>query len=74
MSKTLGERTARLEEYYIACEQHFKDIKEHLETLNGDVAANSRFRLQQQTIWAVVGVMYVTIATPVIAIAVAALA
>lgn len=75
--KTHGERIARLETWHVAhaetCEGHFKEIKERLEKLNGDVAENSKFRLQQKTVYWVMGVIWASVFIPVIIVAVAVL-
>ena len=75
--KPLGERVTRVEEWHVAhaeaCEGHFVAIMEHLETLNGDVAANSRFRLQQQTVYWLIGGAWASVLIPLTAIAVAVL-
>lgn len=77
MAKTLGERVTRVEAWHVAhaetCEGHFKEIKERLETLNGDVAENSRFRLQQKTVYGVMGFIWASVFVPMVIVAVAVL-
>jgi hypothetical protein len=72
--KTLGERTVRLETYYIQVNESLTEIKEHLKTLNDKVAENSKFRLQQKTVYGVIVFAWVTVLIPLTAIAVAVLA
>ena len=70
MTKPLGERVARVEAWFVAhtevCEGHFREIKEHLEKLNGDVADNSKFRLQQKTVYGVMGFIWISVFIPVV--------
>ncbi len=77
MTKPLSERVTRLEAWHVAhaetCEGHFRAIKEHLETLNGDVAENSKFRLQQKTVLGVMGFIWISVFVPVVIVAVAVL-
>ena len=72
--KTLGERTVRLETYYVQVNESLTEIKEHLKTLNDKVADNTKFRLQQKTVYGVIVFAWVTILIPLTAIAVAVLA
>ena len=72
--KTLGERTVRLETYYVQVNESLTEIKEHLKTLNDKVADNTKFRLQQKTVYGVIVFAWVTILIPLAAIAVAVLA
>jgi hypothetical protein len=72
--KTLGERTVRLETYYVQVSDSLTEIKEHLETLNNQVSKNSNFRLQQKTVYGVIGVAWASVLIPLTAIAVAVLA
>ncbi|KKL58162.1 hypothetical protein LCGC14_2228180, partial [marine sediment metagenome] len=44
--KTQGERIERLDEAYAGIRGDIKAIKDHLATLNGSVAENSKFRLK----------------------------
>jgi hypothetical protein len=74
MAKTLGERVARLDVYYAEVNAHLRAIKEHLETLNGDVAENSKFRVQQKTLYGVIAFAWVSVLIPLTAIAIAVLA
>lgn len=75
--KTHGERIARVEAWHVAhaetCEGHFKEIKERLTKLNGDVAENSKFRLQQKTVYGVLMFAWVSVLVPLAVIAVAVL-
>jgi hypothetical protein len=72
--KTLGERTVRLETYYVQVSDSLTEIKEHLETLNNQVSKNSNFRLQQKTVYGVIAFAWVSVLIPLTAIAVAVLA
>ena len=72
--KTLGERTVRLETYYVQVNESLTEIKEHLKTLNDKVADNTKFRLQQKTVYGGIVFAWVTILIPLTAIAVAVLA
>ena len=56
------------------CEGHWKSIDEHLERLNGDVAENSKFRVQQKAVYGVIAVAWAIAMAPLTAIAVAMLA
>ena len=71
--KPVGERVATLEAYYIEVNESLKEIKERLATLNGDVADNSKFRVQQKTVYWVIGGLWALSMAPVTAIAVAVL-
>ncbi|KKL81890.1 hypothetical protein LCGC14_1990210, partial [marine sediment metagenome] len=46
MAKTHGERIERVETAYVDIRDDIKAIKDHLATLNGSVAENSKFRLK----------------------------
>ena len=76
--KTLGERVAKAEGLFLrhteACEGHWKSVDERLERLNGDVAENSKFRVQQKTVYGVIVFAWVSILIPLTAIAVVVLA
>ncbi len=71
--KTLGERVERLDAYYAEVNENLKAIKEHLATLNGDVAENSKFRVQQKAVYGVIAVAWVSIFVPAITILVVVL-
>ena len=70
MAKTHGERLARLEVYYAQIPGYLEQIKERLDTLNGGVAENSKFRVQQQVVFRLIGVAWASVFIPVVAIAV----
>lgn len=76
--KPLGERVTKTEALLVAhtetCEGHWKSIDEHLERLNGDVAENSKFRVQQKAVYGVIAFAWATVLIPVVTIAVAVLA
>jgi hypothetical protein len=76
--KPVGERIAKTEALLVAhtevCEGHWKSIDEHLGRLNGDVAENSKFRVQQRAVYGVIAVAWGTVLIPLTAIAVAVLA
>ena len=63
----------RLDGYYAEVNAHLKAINEHLATLNGDVAENSRFRVQQKAVYGVIAFAWVSVMIPLTAIAVAVL-
>lgn len=69
--KPLGERVARLEVYYAEIPNYLKEIKDRLETLNGGVAENTKFRTQQKTVYAVLAFAWATLLIPLAAIALA---
>ena len=71
MAKTQGERIERLDEAYAGIRGDIKAIKDHLATLNGSVAENSKFRLKQQTVYGVLAFGWVSLIIPVAAIAIA---
>ena len=77
MAKTLGERQAKTEALMVAhleiCETHWKSIDARLETLNGDVADNSKFRLQQNAVLRTLAFAWVSVMVPLAAIAIAVL-
>lgn len=76
--KTVGERQAKTETMLVAhtevCERHWESIDGHLERLNGDVAENSKFRVQQKTVYGVIAFAWISVLIPLTAIAVAVLA
>ncbi len=75
--KPLGERMSSLEallvSHFEVCEGHWKAVSDHLERLNGDVAENSKFRVQQKAIYGVIAVAWVSIFAPAITILVVVL-
>jgi hypothetical protein len=72
--KPHGERIATLEAYYIEVNESLKEINAHLATLNGQVADNSKFRVQQKTVYGVIAFAWVSVLIPLTAIAIAVLA
>ena len=76
--KTLGERVERVEGMFVThtetCVGHWESVDKHLETLNSQVSKNSDFRLQQKTVYWVIGVAFTVAMAPLTAIAVAVLA
>lgn len=72
--KPHGERIATLEAYYIEVNDSLKEINAHLATLNGQVAENSKFRLQQKTVYGVIVFAWVSVLIPLTTIAIAVLA
>lgn len=72
--KTQGERIVRLETYYVQVSDSLTEIKEHLAALNDKVAENSKFRLQQKTVYGVIAFAWATVLVPLVTIAVAVLA
>ena len=70
MAKTQGERIATMEAYYAQVSADLTAINAHLAKLNGSVAENSKFRVQQQTAFWVIGVAWASVFIPVVAIAV----
>jgi hypothetical protein len=76
--KPVGERIAKTELLLVAhtevCEGHWKSIDDHLARLNGDVAENSKFRVQQKAVYGVIAFAWVSVLIPMAAIAVAVLA
>ena len=71
--KTLSERIIRLEVYYVQVNDSLKEINKRLGTLNSQVSKNSDFRLQQKTVYGVIGVAWGTVFIPLTAIAIAVL-
>ena len=72
--KPHGERIATLEAYYVEVNDSLKEINKRLGTLNSQVSKNSDFRLQQKTVYGVIGVAWGTVLIPLTAIAIAVLA
>ncbi|KKL03697.1 hypothetical protein LCGC14_2623550, partial [marine sediment metagenome] len=58
--KPHGERIATLEAYYVEVNDSLKEINKRLGTLNSQVSKNSDFRLQQKTVYGVIGVAWGT--------------
>lgn len=73
MAKTHGERIARMEESFISIHEDIEKIEKHLNKLNGSVAENSKFRIQQQTVYWIIGGAWASIFVPLVAIAIALL-
>lgn len=71
--KTQGERIARMEECFAGIREDISEIKNQLATLNGNVAENSKFRLQQKTVYGVLAFAWVSVLIPLAIIAVAVL-
>ena len=71
--KTLAARVERLDAYYAEVNGHLAAIEEHLATLNGDVAENSKFRVQQKAVYGVIVFAWVSVLIPVSAIAIGVL-
>lgn len=76
--KPLGERVSKTEALLVAhtetCERYWESVDEHLETLNGDVAENSKFRVQQKAVYWVIGGAFTLAMVPLTTIAIAVLA
>ena len=68
--KPLGERVARLEVYYAEIPGYLKEIKERLDTLNGGVAENTKFRTQQKAVYAVLAFAWGSLLLPLATIAI----
>ena len=73
MTEPLGERVATLQAYYIQFGEDLKEIREHLATLNGSVAENSKFRVQSKAVLAAFVFGWASIFLPLMAILVAIL-
>ncbi len=77
MAKTLGERQAHTEALMVAhleiCEAHWQSIDARLERLNGDVADNSKFRLQQNAVLNALAFAWASVMIPLAVIAIAVL-
>ena len=71
--KPHGERIATLEAYYVEVNDSLKEINKRLGTLNSQVSKNSDFRLQQKTVYGVIGVAFTIAMIPLTAIAIAVL-
>lgn len=71
--KTHGERIVRLEECFAGIREDIGKIENHLAKLNGSVAENSKFRVQQKTVYAVMGFIWISVFVPVVIVAVAVL-
>lgn len=71
--KTHGERIERLEECFAGIREDIGDIKDHLADLNGSVAENSKFRLQQKTVYGVLMFAWISVLVPLAVIAVTVL-
>ena len=75
--KPLGERVSKTEALLVAhmetCEGHWKSIDDHLGRLNGDVAENSKFRVQQKALYGVIAFAWVSVLIPLTAIAISVL-
>jgi len=71
--KPHGERIATLEAYYVEVNDSLKEINKRLGALNSQVSKNSDFRLQQKTVYGVIGVAWGTVFIPLTAIAIAVL-
>ena len=78
VGKPLGERIAKTEALLVGhldvCEGHWKAVSDHLARLNGDVAENSKFRVQQKAVYGVIAFAWVSVLIPLAAIAIAVLA
>lgn len=73
MPKTHSERIGKLEVYHAQIAADLKTIKEDLAKLNGSVAENTKFRVQQKTVYAVLGFAWASLLIPIAAIAIATL-
>lgn len=71
--KNHGERIAALEVAYVQSGEHYQRIEEHLARLNGAVAENSKFRVQQKAVYGVIAFAWVSMLIPLAVIAVAVL-
>ena len=73
MTKTQVERLARLEEVFVGIREDIAKVEGHLALINGSVAENSKFRVQQQVVYWVIGVAWASIFIPLVTLAVVAL-
>jgi hypothetical protein len=71
--KNHGERIAALEAAYVQSGEHYQRIEDHLVTLNGAVAENSKFRVQGNATLKTIGIAWVSVLIPLTVIAVAVL-
>lgn len=55
MAKPHGERIERLEEAYVGIRDDIREIKDHLATQNGRIAAQDKFKIQAQAILGFLG-------------------
>lgn len=71
--KTHGERIERLEQCFAGIREDIGKIEKHFAKLNGSVAENSKFRLQQKTVYSVLAFAWVSVFIPLLIVAVAVL-
>ncbi len=71
--KTHGERIERLEQCFAGIREDIGKIEKHLCKLNGAVAENSKFRLQQKTVYGVLAFAWASVFVPSLVVAVAVL-
>ena len=78
MGKTAGARISKTELMFVrhteACERYWESVDKRLEKLNGDVAENSKFRVQQKAVYGVIAFAWVSVLIPLAARAIAVLA